>query len=254
MLRETAALPQPAEWGEGPFLCVNPLKPRHARADFAVTKLRNLVFECDKLPLDRQLYILKSCGIEWSVITFSGNKSYHAILSLDKPLRNSDEYRLLHKLIANKLDSLGYQTDRACCNPSRLTRLPGGVNHSANHAPQRILYVGERVLLSDILSWLCLEKLELPKERQQCYLGNRDVPPWIKDLVQYGALCVSCSRRQSILAAACKLLENGFSAAEVRVMLARCNGFFKTEECLGDVVAVKVAEASRIVSKGRKHG
>ena len=59
-------------------------KPR--RADLNCTSLKNLMFEIDGIPLDDQLELLFRSGIPWTAIVFSGNKSYHAILSLEDNL------------------------------------------------------------------------------------------------------------------------------------------------------------------------
>ena len=114
-----------------------PNKPR--RADLNCTSLKNLMFEIDGIPLDDQLELLFRSGIPWTAIVFSGNKSYHAILSLEDNLgephtqEGVEQYKQVWKRLAALINSehagkiVGLQDgvlDEATKNPSRFSRFP----------------------------------------------------------------------------------------------------------------------------------
>ncbi len=174
---------------DGEFFCINALStefdygyesreyfdlntPR--RADVNVTKFRNFLFEIDCLPVDDQLRIFNNCGIEFTSLVYSGGKSVHAIISLEKPLdavyhkdESKYEYRELWERLAAKIDlearSLGYEypkgkssfIDSACKNPSRLSRSPDVLRDNGNI--QTLISLKSRISLES------LELLKLPK-------------------------------------------------------------------------------------------
>jgi hypothetical protein len=118
---------------------IRAFKSNGRRADLNVTSYNNFLFEIDSLPLDRQLQCFSDCGVPWATITYSGGKSYHAILSLEKsPVTAKphtqeavDEYKRIWQSICAVLTKRLNQPltlfDSACQNPSRLSRTPGAV-------------------------------------------------------------------------------------------------------------------------------
>ena len=163
----------------GQFFCINPLaldhdkflnketneieirqKPR--RADLNVTKYKSFLFEIDNIDLESQLHIFDNCKIEFTSIVYSGGKSYHAILSLEQPLEVNARtiegvsfYKRTWERIAAYIDSkaveLGVElpegaqgfVDRACKNPSRLSRLPGAIRSNGNL--QELIHFGSKI-------------------------------------------------------------------------------------------------------------
>lgn len=109
-------------------------KPR--RADINVESFRNFIFEIDSIPLSDQLTILKECGIVFTGLVYSGGKSVHALLSLEKCLGGTHtlngvrEYKRVWERIAGLIDKtamelgFGKVVDPSCKNPSRFTRYP----------------------------------------------------------------------------------------------------------------------------------
>jgi len=146
------------------------INPIHARLDFRsdqigrpgsraainVTKLKNFLFEFDEMPVELQLNFLKSCGVPWTGIVFSGNKSYHAILSLKEPIEGAhtpegvSRYKILHQRIAAFLNSkvkelIGrkdWEVDNSTKDPARLSRFP---NSLRNGIKQELVYIGSEV-------------------------------------------------------------------------------------------------------------
>jgi len=171
-----------------------PNKPR--RADINCSSLKNLMFEIDGIPLDDQLELLYRSGIPWTAIVFSGNKSYHALLSLEDDLgaphtqEGVEQYKQVWKRIAGlinaeytgKIVSLSDGVlDEATKNPSRFSRFPNSMR--SGHR-QRIEFMGTKcsmVTLNKIL-----EKCPLVKAPETNFV---DVANFAKNEKQFWAIC-----------------------------------------------------------------
>jgi len=165
------------------FFCVNPLsheqdydfeksnlyrKDLPRRANLNVTSFRNFVFEMDSVSLEDQLRIIEECGISFSAVTYSGGKSYHCVLSLEKPLDvpvhtslgvalYKAEWRRLGAKIedtAKRLFPDKYKVilDYSMQNPSRLTRCPFYVRNTGKE--QKLLRLGKRMSEEEYLTLL----------------------------------------------------------------------------------------------------
>jgi hypothetical protein len=145
------------------------------RADLNVTRFHNFLFEMDNTPLELQLEYIKSCGIPWATVTYSGGKSYHAILSLEQPLKavphtlkGVEEYKRVWKQIAHVMTKRLNQPltliDSACQNPSRLSRTPGAFRADKKKY-QELVHLG-RLCSSDELLTLISEAPDIkPSQR-----------------------------------------------------------------------------------------
>jgi len=119
------------------------------RADINVTDFKTFLFEMDSIDLDDQLAILTNSQIPFTSITYSGGKSYHALLTSEVGLfggNHTDEgirrYKEAWQRIRLKLDATGVSMgidfpngqntfiDTSCQNPSRLTRMPFSVREN----------------------------------------------------------------------------------------------------------------------------
>ncbi len=153
-----------------PFFSINPLDttydyakgvPKPARRDLNVTQFRSFLFEMDGIDLESQLNILNNSSIPWTSIVYSGGKSYHAILSLLKPLTapaHTLEGIMTYKrfwgnlaaLIDMEASNLGYKlpngaesfVDHSCKNPSRFSRYPGTYRAETGNMQQLIKLEG----------------------------------------------------------------------------------------------------------------
>lgn len=121
------------------------------RADLNVTRFQNFLFEMDNTPLSTQIAYIRDSGFPFATVTYSGGKSYHAIISLEVPMdvkahtpEAVDEYKLMWKRLATvfcqRLNQPLTLLDSACQNPSRLTRLPGSVRD--NGVVQHLEHLG----------------------------------------------------------------------------------------------------------------
>jgi hypothetical protein len=135
------------------FFSINPLHPdkdlnptleyhasdRPRRADHNVTKYRNFLIELDNMPLEDQIdYVTSKLPV--SSVVYSGGKSYHFVISLEVPCPSKSEYDLTFKRIQKLLPNI----DKACKNPSRLSRLPFRIRPDTQNE-QRLVGLYDRI-------------------------------------------------------------------------------------------------------------
>lgn len=106
----------------GGWTRVNPTERGCITAD-RVTNYRCAVVECDDLPIDDQLKLIRILRLPCAAIIFSGNKSIHAIVKIDA--KDKAEYDIRVRYLYNVCDANGLPVDPACKDAARLTRLPG---------------------------------------------------------------------------------------------------------------------------------
>lgn len=144
------------------YFSINPLHPdkdvnpsmeyhnanRARRADHNVTKYRNFLIELDSMPIDSQIdYVTSKLPV--TSIVFSGGKSYHFIISLETPLATKAEYDQVFKRIQTLLPKI----DKACKNPSRLSRLPFRLRPETQ-VEQKLVELNGRIPVDRLLSLL----------------------------------------------------------------------------------------------------
>lgn len=148
------------------------MKPR--RSDVNVNQFRNFVFEIDSLSLEDQQKLISACDIDFSAIIYSGGKSYHCILCLEKSLggvhtkNGIDHYKKIWSRVAAFIDSKAIEmglssvnvVDPSCKNPSRFTRYPE--YHSEGRKRQDVLWAADARICGDEFNAL-LEKCPVLK-------------------------------------------------------------------------------------------
>lgn len=154
----------------GNFFSINPLKNR--RADLNVTNFRNFLFEMDSVELEDQLKILETIGAPITSLVYSGGKSYHAIISLEEPLKADegtregvDTYKAVWARMATYMDAKAIEAgfefsgvslfDSACKNPSRLSRIPDVRRNNGNL--QKLVGLNNRISRSSFLDYFGFE-------------------------------------------------------------------------------------------------
>jgi len=132
----------------GEFFIINPLSG--GRKDENVTKYRNFLFEIDGSSLKDQLVLVeKKIALPYSTLVFSGNKSFHWIVSLETPLVEKRSYDFVFQWILNIIGTADPQTK----NPSRLSRYPEVVRKDTDKM-QRLVYVHGRINNDTLMAWL----------------------------------------------------------------------------------------------------
>lgn len=108
----------------GAWIRFNPLDGKGVKNE-NVTEYRYALVESDSMPIAQQNAAMRELELPIAVMVYTGGKSLHAIVRIDAP--NYDEYRkrvdYLYKVCKNN----GLDIDKACRNPSRLSRMPGVV-------------------------------------------------------------------------------------------------------------------------------
>ena len=106
----------------GAWVRVNPLDGKGVK-DANVTDYRYVLIESDSLPVERQNALIRELELPVVTLTYTGGKSLHAIVRVDA--KDRDEYRKRVAYIFDVCRKNGLDIDKACRNPSRLSRLPG---------------------------------------------------------------------------------------------------------------------------------
>jgi AAA domain len=105
----------------GVWFCINPLKGHESRTDGNVADFRHLLVEIDSGALEEQYANLIASGLPMAALSYSGNKSIHALVKIDAS--DAVEFRERQRIIYRHLERFGI--DKANSNPARLSRLPG---------------------------------------------------------------------------------------------------------------------------------
>lgn len=106
----------------GAWIRINPIDG-HGVKDANVTDYRYVLVESDSLPLERQNALMRDLELPIVTLVYTGGKSLHALVKVDA--KNREEYRKRVQYIFEVCSKKGLEIDKACKNPSRLSRLPG---------------------------------------------------------------------------------------------------------------------------------
>ena len=106
----------------GAWVRVNPLDGKGVK-DENVTEYRYVLIESDSLPVERQNALIRELELPVVTLTYTGGKSLHALVRVGA--RDKDEYRKRVAYIFDVCRKNGLEIDKACKNPSRLSRFPG---------------------------------------------------------------------------------------------------------------------------------
>jgi hypothetical protein len=138
----------------GPFVIINPFTGKPApkksgdgdsyRGDNAIATYQHCLVEFDNLNREDQLRFWSAAKLPIRALIDTGGKSLHAWLDLPKLFQVATEelwnVHIKTHFYEKVLIPLG--VDRACCNPSRLSRLPGWVRKETGLF-QRILWLSK---------------------------------------------------------------------------------------------------------------
>jgi hypothetical protein len=129
------------------FISVNPLIPGSTRLDENTAVFRNFLIEIDGLTLEEQThYIEKEIVLPFSAKTFSGGKSFHYVISLADPLPDLTHYRKMAQWLLDVVT----KADAKCKNPSRFTRMAGGMRGEVR---QELIELKARVDANTLISF-----------------------------------------------------------------------------------------------------
>lgn len=161
---ETAIKSQEDVRNDECYITLNAIRGDATRSDKSVSSLRNFLVEFDDLVLDSQLDYVREVGMPFTTCVFSGNKSFHFVISLTEPLETRAEYDQLVRWLYAAVP----EADPSCKNPSRFTRLGGGTHK--NGTRQDIEILNGRVAKEELITWLqskCDEPVDVTKTSKQ---------------------------------------------------------------------------------------
>jgi hypothetical protein len=136
-----------------PFIIVNPLTGEEAptkdepdkmtlRGDNNIAAFRYCLVEFDKISLESQYRFWAAAKLPVQALVFTGGKSIHAWLKVSHlaKVETSEQWdtNIRQRLYGSLLAPLG--VDKACSNPSRLSRLPGHYR-AEKQAYQRLIWL-----------------------------------------------------------------------------------------------------------------
>jgi hypothetical protein len=136
----------------GPFIIINPLSGEPApkksgdgdslRGDSNVKTFRHCLVEFDNLGREDQIRFWYAAKLPIRALIDSGGKSIHAWLDVQKlsNVSNCDQWNQEIKIGLYEKVLVPLGVDRACCNPSRLSRLPGHLR-SGKEKFQQLLWL-----------------------------------------------------------------------------------------------------------------
>lgn len=164
-------------------LCaLNPIKGY--REDLNCTAFRNFLVEMDYGPIADQLTYVQSLGMPYSAAIFSGNKSIHFLVTLDRDLPSEKVYRLFSEWILN-IVTLADQNTK---NPSRSVRVPGAFREPGKQ--QTLMEYRGVVKTDDLVTWLKAHDSAKPVQKQVHKVSAipdfSNVKAWISDALIKG--------------------------------------------------------------------
>ena len=160
---------------------LNELKSAHRSDDNCLYHTRFL-FESDSLPLADQIELARKHRDNIMRVTFSGKKSIHVIVEF--PSKDEKFCREYYKLIWQYFNRewFGGNCDRACANPSRLTRRPNVVRKDTGKEQKLLFNGGNQIdegVFEDCYNQVLLESATREKwseltRRYRNYMGTND--------------------------------------------------------------------------------
>jgi hypothetical protein len=194
------------------------------RNDANCIAFRNFLVEMDFGSNEEQLKYIKSIGLPYSAITFSGNKSLHVLVSLDTDIPNEKIYRKW----AEWALAIANMADPNTKNPSRSIRIPGALREPGKL--QALVEYKGPTKISDFHRWLQSHPEAEPKEREKHPISDSEaifekMPEWIGQALLNG-LDPSKGRNKQWFSIACEFALAGFPEDVTMDILA---GFFAPE-------------------------
>lgn len=180
-----------------PYFAINPLTEK--RADANVTCFKNILVEFDSIAPEAQLEIINK--MPHTAVTWSGGKSYHAIISLQEPMPHRAAYDALIRQIYAKVP----MADKSAKNPSRFSRTPNAIRDNGNK--QTCIYVGNKVTQQQLFDWIGPAVANLKTE--QSFKYSLALSSWTLYFLAFGA--PAGQRNQRLFNAACDMARHGYT-------------------------------------------
>lgn len=198
------------------LIALNPIKG--FREDNNATAYRSFLVEVDYGSIDEQIAYLKRIGIPYSAMIFSGSKSIHCLITLDRDLPSYDHY--YH--IAEWILACATMADQNTKNPSRSIRMPGAERDPGRF--QKLVEFKGIVKTEELTAWLAYHIDVRPKAPEKRTISDTPIDllklkPWVAHRLQYG-LDPTKSRNKQWFAIACEFALSGYDEDDTINMLS----------------------------------
>lgn len=185
---------------------LNPIKG--FRLDENCYAYRNFMLELDEHEIKAQVEYIRQLGIPYSAMIFSGGKSVHTLISLDRDLPSEAMYRLFSQWLLN----VATLADQQVKNPSRSIRIPGGLRDGDKR--QRLIDFRGKVKTDDLVAFLMKYEHVRPKPKEKrAPQGSADpnlLEPWVTKQLLEG-IDFSQGRNRAWFSIACSFALAGYS-------------------------------------------
>lgn len=141
---------QPSALSIPTFYCINPIKSYSDLKYENIKEFRNILVEFDSARLSTQERWVKESGMPYSLKTFSGNKSFHYIIALNKGIE-LQEYKQLAAIILQYI--FRGRADESCKNPNRLSRTPGAIRKDTG-VEQKLIEQLPAISIDQLQEWV----------------------------------------------------------------------------------------------------
>lgn len=149
------------------FFCVNPSVS--GRKNVNVTAHRNILVEFDAIPLDEQAAYVAGIGMPFTTCVFSGNKSFHYVISLAQDVSKETYKEIVKQVHA----AVGAPVDKSCKNEARLSRFPNRMRRDTGRL-QSLVSVGDPVDNAALIAWVRARGVAEPVTRADLGLDDWD--------------------------------------------------------------------------------
>jgi hypothetical protein len=203
------------------LIAINPISG--FRRDDNVTSYRSFLLELDEGSLKEQYDYIEKLKLPNSACVFSGNKSLHYLITLEKPLISKQIWQFYNNWILNVVS----KADQQLKNPSRSIRFPMNRRLNNNHL-QKLLYIKKRININDLIIWLnkfpnCkpIQKI-IPTVKKKFTVQS--IPNWVKEILEEG---ITVDRNKTWFRVAAVLATRNFDYEEVVEIL---DNFFEEDK------------------------
>lgn len=198
------------------LVALNPIKG--FREDVNSTAYRSFLVELDYGDNATQIEYIKRIGLPYSALVFSGGKSVHCLITLDRDLPSYEVY--YH--IAEWILGICTMADPNTKNPSRSIRIPGAERDPGKF--QELLELKGPVKLQDLADWLALHPESKPakQERKQISTEPLDlnlIKPWVAHALTK-EFNPTKGRNKTWFAIGCEFCLMGYSEEDTTALLA----------------------------------
>jgi len=214
---------------EGKYFCVNPMKKGQSRKQLNLAGRRNFLIEFDELTIKEQWTAIEKYDIPYNTIVFSGNKSLHVIISLDK-----DIDKAYYRNIAQRMKLVITEADKACFEPARLSRL--------GCAKQPVKAYGNKITINVLEAWLDShgqnkEEYEQKAEKFQAAMKRRHGKLNQTTLRLLAGDIPEAEAHRAAISSAKNLQEMDYGKEEIIAMLAGARAHMRPNEPIEEAEA-----------------